>query len=127
VSEQPRDHAQVLATRHRALDRRVLAGEADDPPNLLGSLDDVDALHLQRPRRRRDQRGDRADERGLPGAVGPEDGEHLPGRDREVQPGERFHLAESFGQPRGFDHQVHTRSIPTIPVSRWPQGWARGA
>ncbi len=110
VTEEPGDHAEVLAARQRGLDGRELAGEADRPAHLLRVFGDVDAADPQHTCVGAEQRGDRANECRLPGAVRAEHREHRPGRCVEIQTGECLDLAEPFGEALGLDHQAHVSS-----------------
>jgi hypothetical protein len=103
VAEEPRHHVEVLAAGHGLLDGGVLAGQADDAAYPLGPPGDVDAVDAQRPAVGPDERGDRADERGLAGAVGAEHGDHLAAVGDHVQPREGLDLAEALGEAAGLD------------------------
>ena len=103
MAEQPGDHHEVLAPGQGGFDRCALAGEPDDPANLLRLLDGVDAGDEQRAGVRLQQRGDRPDERRLAGTVRAEHGGHLAGRRHEVEPVECVHVAVVLGDPGGLD------------------------
>ena len=62
----------------------------------------------------RDERGHHADERGLAGAVGTEDGHRLSGGQGEGQPGEGLDLPELLGEAVGLDERVHARLLPWV-------------
>ena len=103
VTEQATDHHEVLAPGQRRLDGSVLAGQADDPANELGSRVGIDARDVQRPTVGLQQRGHRLDECGLAGAVRSEDGGHLAGRGDQVETCQGVHVAIALGQADGFD------------------------
>ena len=77
VPEQAGDHHQVLAPGHRRLDRRVLAGQPDDPAHLLRLAGGIDPGHPSGSPVGPEQRGHGPHERGLAGAVRAEHGGHL--------------------------------------------------
>jgi len=100
---QPADHLQVLAAGELAVDRRELAGQADLAPHREGLPDHVVAEHAGLARRRLEQRGEDADQRGLARPVGPEQPEHHPRGDVELEAVERVHLAELLAQVTRLD------------------------
>ena len=102
-------HRHVLPARHHLLDRGRLAGQPDHAAHRHGVLHHVVAVDAQRPRVGRDQRRHHADERGLAGAVGPEDGHGLPGRQGQGQLRERLDLPEALGEAVGLYQGVHAR------------------
>ena len=59
-----------------------------------------------------------ADEGGLAGAVGPEDGEDLAPLGVEVEPVEGVDLAEVLGEADGLDDWIHGPSLfPTVTAA----------
>jgi hypothetical protein len=54
-----------------------------------------------------DQGGHRSDERRLPGAVGAQDGDDLPGLGHQVEPIQGHGLAEPLPEAPRFDHRCH--------------------
>ena len=108
MPEQPGHHDQVLAAGERRLDGGCLAGEADHLAHPLGMGGGVDAGHAQRALVRRQQRGDRPHERGLAGAVRPEDRRHGSGRGDEVQAVEGDDGAERLAEAHGLDGGMHS-------------------
>ena len=74
-----------------------------------GRADGVDAGHPQLAAVGAHQRGHRADERGLAGAVGPQDGHDLAALGHEVEPGQRLDLAEALGEAPGLDDRCAHR------------------
>ena len=103
VSEQPGDHHEVLASGQGGFDGSALAGEPDDPANLLRMLDGVDPGDEQRAGVRLQERGDGPDQRRLARAVRSEHGRDLPGRRHEVQSVEGVDLAVVLGDPGCLD------------------------
>src|SRR5581483_3459028 len=103
---EPPDQAQVLAAGEVAVDRGVLAGEPDPGADGVGPAGDVDAEDRGRAAVRPEDRREDAHGGGLAGAVGAEHAEDGPGRDLEVDPGQRLEVAEALRQAldadRGF-------------------------
>ena len=143
VPEQAGDHHQVLPASQRRLDGGVLAGETDHPADLVRAGDGVDAGDGQRALVGRGQRGDRAYERGLAGAVGPEHGGDRTRRGEKVEAVERGDVAEALAQAVSLDgcgagvgevlhativrrrsgHVMTTsgaRLWPCAPIASWP-------
>jgi hypothetical protein len=111
VPEQPGRHLQVLAAGHRGLDRGELARQADVPPDAHRISRDIAAPHAQLAARWLQQSGDGADERGLAGAIRPEDRQHLPGRGDQVQSVEGGDLAEPDGEAACFKERRGLRGL----------------
>ena len=101
------DELEVLTARHRAFDSRVLPREADERADLRGLGGDVVATDAQRAAVGPDQCGDAADEGGLAGAVGSEQGHDVTGLDDEVEAGERLDLAEPLRERARFNDRCH--------------------
>ncbi len=110
LAVEPGDHDEVLAPRHHLLDSGRLAGQADHAAHGHRVAHDVVPVDAQRAAVGLDQRGDHADERGLPRTVGPEDRHRLARRQGEAQSGERLDLAELLGEAVGLDERVHRRA-----------------
>ena len=109
--EQPAHHLEVLPAGHRLLHGRELTGQADQLPHPGGLAQGVDAVDVQRPRVRAQQRGHRPDERGLARSVRPQQGHHAARADDEVQPGQRLGLAEAFGEAAGLEDRCHPAGL----------------
>ena len=77
----------------------------------IGSRTTSCPLTTSVPRVGREERRHHADEGGLAGAVGPEDGDGLPGRQGEGQVGEGLHLPEFLGEAVGLYERVHARLL----------------
>lgn len=78
-SEQPGEHAEVLGAGHGRLDRGVLAGQPDDPPNPSGFHADIDTRDVDTAIVRPQEGRDSIDEGHLAGSVWPQQRCHLPG------------------------------------------------
>ena len=59
----------------------------------------------------------------LPAPFGPRTASTLPGRDREVQPGERLDVAEVLREALGLDHQIHASGSIVNCRSRLRTAW----
>jgi hypothetical protein len=110
VAEQAGHHDQVLAAGHGRFDRGVLAGESDEPADLLGVAGGVDARDPEAAAVGGQQGGHGPHQGGLAGAVGPEDGGDPAGRGGQVEAGQGLHAvaaaAEALGQALGLDGVV---------------------
>ena len=93
---QPPDQAEVLAPGQVAVDRGVLAGEADPGSHRVGLAGDVEPEDRRRAAVGGDDGGEDPHGRGLAGAVGAEDAEHAAGRYLEVDTGEGLEVAEAL-------------------------------
>ena len=100
---QPGHEAQVLDAGQQLVDRRELPGEADRRADLGGLRDHVLAGDVRGAGVGLQQRGQDADGRGLAGAVGAEEGEHLARCDVEVDAVEHGEVAVGLAQPPGDD------------------------
>ncbi len=60
--------------------------------------------------------GEQAQQRGLPGSVGPDEADDVPGGDDEVEPGEERAVAVSGGEVLGDESGTHE----TTDSNRWP-------
>jgi hypothetical protein len=78
------DQAQVLRAREVVVHRRVLPGQPDPGPDLVGVPGDVVTEHVGAPVVRGDDRGEYAHGGGLAGSVGPEQAEHCARRHPQV-------------------------------------------
>ena len=103
--EQPAEQDQVLAAGQVLVDRRELAGEADQAADLVGLVDDVVPEHARRARVGADQRGEHADRGRLPGAVRAEHAVHRAGAHRQVHAVDGASLAEGLHEAVGFNGQ----------------------
>ena len=102
-AEQAGDHLEVLDARHRRLDRGVLPCEPDDLTHLLGFGQHVDPGDPELAGVRPEECADGADERGLPGAVGPEQCGDAPGLGGEVEAGQGVGVPERLREAAGLD------------------------
>ena len=100
--EQPCDHPQVLGAGHRGLDRRVLPGETDDLAHALRLGADVDAGDADLATVGPQQRRHRAHERGLAGAVRPQERGDVAGLGDEIETGEGVDVAEALRHAAGL-------------------------
>ncbi len=107
-------HDEVLPAGHHLLDGGGLAGETDHAADGHRVASDVMAVDGERAAVGRDEGGHHADERGLPRAVGPEDGHRLAGRQGEGQVGEGQDLPELLGEAIGLDERVHARLLSWV-------------
>ena len=106
---EPAEHPQVLAPGQVLVDRRVLAGQADDLAELVGLLDDVEAGDGRSSGVRLEQRRQDPDRRRLARAVGSEQTEDGALGDLEIEPVEGADLVlarlvdldQAFGRDRG--------------------------
>jgi hypothetical protein len=100
---QPGPHREVLAAGEDLVDRGGLAEQPDPAPDLVGLGPDVEPGHPRGAAVRPQQRGEDADRRGLPRAVGPEQAAHRAGRHPEVDAGQRRRPPVALPQPLGHD------------------------
>jgi hypothetical protein len=110
LAEQPSDHGQVLPARQHVVHGRVLPGQPDHRPDLLGLAHDVAAEDLGVAAVRAEQRAQDADGGGLARAVRPEEGKHGAFGGGEADPVEHPGPAERLGQAGhrdgGLAHRV---------------------
>jgi hypothetical protein len=78
--EQPADHLEVFVAGQVLFHRRELAAEADGGTHGVRFVQDVVAGHAGAAPVRVQERGEDADGRGLPGAVGAQEAQDRPGR-----------------------------------------------
>jgi hypothetical protein len=97
--------AQVLLGGEVAVERRVLEDEADVAPDVVALAHDVVAGDARAARRRLGQRAQHVDGGRLPGAVGPEEAEDLPGRHLEADTAHGLDLAKGLAQVVDLDRQ----------------------
>ena len=107
------DQAEVLAAREVGVDRGELTGHPDHPPDRVGLLRDVVAEDARDPGVGLEHGGEDPDRGGLARAVGPQQAEDRTGRDLEVDPVQREHLAEALGEPLDLDRAGHARQDAT--------------
>jgi hypothetical protein len=102
-AEQAADHDEVVRPRESLVHRGVLAGEADELPDLVGVAQHVVPADARLAAVRPQQRGQDPDRGRLARTVRPEDPEYpaLPGE--QVHPVQRGRLAEPLDQPGGLD------------------------
>jgi hypothetical protein len=108
------DQVEILPAGERLEDGAGLRHVADDLLHLDGLTDDVEAEDLRRARRRRQHARQHLDGGRLPGAVGSEESDELPGRDLEIETADRLDLAVSFREPAESDH------VSAMYHHRWP-------
>jgi hypothetical protein len=117
-AEQAADQQEVLDPGEGLVDGRVLAGEGDQPPHLLGLGDDVVAADQGPAPVRLDEGGQDPHGGGLAGPVGPEHGQHGPGPRGQVDPVQGGGVPEPLDQPVGLDvvsmHAPFARSVGSI-------------
>jgi hypothetical protein len=82
-------------------------GHAARGDPVCGQAADRLAVEQHLPGRDGQEAADRAEERGFPGAVGPDDGHDLPRRDLEVDAEQRLEVAVERRQPRGGQQRAH--------------------
>src|SRR5271166_176908 len=103
-SVKPSVMLQVLQHGKFAVDARMLKHHAHPAANLDGVTGEVAAEHARAAGLNRNQRRKNSEQRGLAAAIGTEEAEHLPARDREAYIAQRLTLtigeAESFGLER---------------------------
>jgi hypothetical protein len=109
-AEQPPDQHQVLDPGEALVDRRVLPGQGDELPHLVGLRDDVVAADGGVALVGAQQGGEDPHRGGLAGAVGAEDGQHRPGAGRQLGAGQGCGLAEALDQAFRLDRVRHVRS-----------------
>ena len=97
------EEPQVLGRREVLVDRRVLAGDADQLADAMRLAGHVDAEDLGVARVDRQQRREHPQHRGLAGAVRPEDAEDLALADLEVDAVDGAQVAERLHQPARVD------------------------
>jgi hypothetical protein len=113
---QGRLQAEVLATGEQRVEGGLLERRPDRPPDLRAVVDDVEAADPRRPRRRRQQRGQHVDGRGLPGAVRAEEAVDLTPADRQVDSGDGGHVLEATDEPFDLDSRS-ARHPPRLPAA----------
>jgi hypothetical protein len=102
---EPAEQDEVLAAAENLVDGRLLAAEADPPPDLVGGASHVGAGH-HRPAAVGSQEGGEHPDRGrLAGAVRAEQAADGAGGDRQVEPVERPGVAEALVEALGLDRQ----------------------
>ncbi len=116
---QPALQVQHLPPGLLAVDRGVLQGHPDPQPDVTGLGHHVEAGDRRRSRRRRDQRAEHLDRRGLAGAVRTEEPVDLAVADGEVDAGDRVVVAERLAQVPGLDRRAHSRPTWVSPAASW--------
>jgi hypothetical protein len=106
-AQQAGDEVQVLATAERLVQRRVLAGDADQLPHLVRLAADVVALDGGVPGVGADQGGEDAHRGRLAGPVRAQQAEHRAQFRLEVDAGQGGRAAEALHQPLGIDRGFH--------------------
>ena len=120
LAEQAADQQEVLDAGEALVDGRVLAGQGDQPADLLGLGDDVVAADQGPALVRLEQGGQDAHGRGLAGPVGAEHGQDLARLGHQVEPVQGGGLAESLAEAGSLDSWGHV-----VPTS-WLLGWLLG-
>jgi hypothetical protein len=105
VAQQPAEQHEVLPAGELLVDRRQLAGEADQAADRVRLGHHVVPEHAGRTRVRLDQGGQHPDRRRLPGAVGPEDAVDGTGRHGQVDAGDSGRPPVGLDQPRRLDRE----------------------
>ena len=119
VAEQARHQDQVLAAGQVLVDRRELAGEADEAAHGVGLGDDVVAEHAGAAGVRAQQRGEHADRRRLAGAVGAEHAVDGAGGDREVDAVDGAGGSEGLAEAGGLDGEgAHVSDTDCLTAAR---------
>jgi hypothetical protein len=95
---QPPDELEVLPAGELLLNGRRLAGQADRAAHRGRRADDVVAVHQGPSGVRQQQRGHDAHGGRLARAVRPEEAEHRPVRNGQVDAAQRAHVPERLGQ-----------------------------
>jgi hypothetical protein len=90
----------------------ILPGESDLLAERGGIFDHIQSQYRRRSTVRLEQRREHADERGLAGAVGPEQTENRAAPDVEIDAGERLHVAERLDDARDGDRWILSRHGP---------------
>ena len=98
MTEQPRDHLDVLAPGHGGLHGCVLTGKRDQATHGGRVAGHIVAADAEGAPIQTEQGGDEVDEGGLAGAVGTEHGHHLAGVHRQGQPVQGAGPAEYLDQ-----------------------------
>jgi hypothetical protein len=104
-SQEAAEQDQVLPAGELLVDRRELAGEADQLPDRVGLRHDVVPEDRRAPGVGGDQGGEHPDRGGLARAVGAEHAVDGAGRPREVDTVDGAGVAERLPQPAGLDGQ----------------------
>ena len=119
-------HPRVLEHRQLGEDAGDLEGARDAAPAARGRGErgDVVAAEEHAARGRRQQPRDQVEERGLPGAVRPDDRAQLSGLDREADAVDGLQGAEGAPEPARLEHRSRhprtpsRRAVPTSPPGR---------
>ena len=106
------EEAQILVHRQIPRQRGVDGGEVRSLQSLAAVRGDIQALDLDRSRRRFENAEDHVDDRGLARAVGAEQPDDLVALDLERNPIHRHGVAVAFAQIR---QRKHLR-LPTVPA-----------
>ncbi len=104
------DHGQVLEPGQVLVDGGVLAGESDLVAQSDGIADDVEADDRSAPGVGLQQRGQDPDDRGLAGAVGPEQTEDRPPPHPQIDALQRPHVAVGLVEARDLDGEIAGRT-----------------
>src|SRR5439155_3376557 len=98
------EETQELPTGQHYLHERPVGDEAETALRRDGPIVEDTSRDPDVARGRLEDSGDHAEGGGLPGAVGPEKTEQLPGRDGEADPVHRGEFAVTLGQTGELDH-----------------------
>ena len=124
---------EVLAGRQVEVDQRVVAQVADLAPRGAGPVGQGVAADRQLARLGAQQRRDHAEQRALAGAVRPEHGQALAGREVHVDPVHRPALAEALHEAARADELPRPYSVTSASVktrkttASSPFDWAKAA
>src|SRR5262249_21982259 len=115
---EPADQAEALAAPQLPREGRELDGEADPPADRARLAGHVVAGDDRPAAAGRQERGQDADQRGLPGPVGPQDGQHRARRDRQRDAGQRLGGPEGAAQVLDQDGRLSdlVRTVHVILV-----------
>jgi hypothetical protein len=122
---EPADHGQVLLAGQERVHRRVLPGQADQPPHRLRLLRHVESRHPCPAPVGPEQGGQDPHHRRFPRPVGAQQPEHAAGRQHQVHPVQRGHQPEALADPLGHDrrvghlpapHRLHQHRLGRIPT-----------
>ncbi len=111
------EEVEVLPDLHVVVDPEHVRHEPDDAPHLIGVPGHRPARDLGLPGRRTKERGEHAQDRGLAGAVGPDQPEDLTGLDRQVDAGHRQRAVVPLDQALGPQDGGH-RTSPVMDRSK---------
>ena len=106
--------------RHERIDRGVLQGHANDPPDICGRLLYVVAADPRCTPGGSEQGGEHPDSGRLAGTVGPQKSKDLATGNGQVDSVNSDHLTEGPFETTGLDHDVAAESCPRVPAHTRP-------